>query len=382
MHDDIELGPRQPGPSLCDDVLIRLIYAGALEPRPWLGLLKEIRRRLGCFHTNISFHRKSAPLGHVEAVLDTDADPAMLQEMYEKYAALDPVPYQELEPGRLYLKHDLFGAADVFYREYLCPVGLHEIAMLPISEPGGTRAWLTCGRDDHRPFTAAECRSLGAMSAHMSLALRTYAALASAATERDIYKEAVSGISIGTLLIDRGGHVIRIDAAAERILARQSDLSIDGGGRLRLRHQPGHAELQRIIGHAIEERMADGSPGFSRAMRISDHGHLGLLIRSIPPTASSTNERSAAAVLYISDMRSESTAPASKLMELFQLSATEAALAMQLARGRTLTDAAIVLNLSEQTARTYSKHIFSKTGTHRQAELVRLILTSVASLGP
>jgi DNA-binding CsgD family transcriptional regulator len=67
-------------------------------------------------------------------------------------------------------------------------------------------------------------------------------------------------------------------------------------------------------------------------------------------------------------------------MDLFALSATEAALALHLAGGRTLTEAALALNLSEQTARTYSKHIFAKTGTHRQAELVRLILTSAAQL--
>jgi DNA-binding CsgD family transcriptional regulator len=45
-----------------------------------------------------------------------------------------------------------------------------------------------------------------------------------------------------------------------------------------------------------------------------------------------------------------------------------------------LAQAARVLHLSEQTARTYSKLIFAKTGTNRQADLVRLILTSVAHL--
>jgi DNA-binding CsgD family transcriptional regulator len=67
-------------------------------------------------------------------------------------------------------------------------------------------------------------------------------------------------------------------------------------------------------------------------------------------------------------------------MELFELNTMEAGLALQIARGRTLTEAALALKLSEQTARTYSKQIFAKTGTHRQAELVRLILTSVVHL--
>ena len=36
--------------------------------------------------------------------------------------------------------------------------------------------------------------------------------------------------------------------------------------------------------------------------------------------------------------------------------------------------------LTEHTDRTYSKQIFAKTGARRQADLVRLILTSVATL--
>jgi DNA-binding CsgD family transcriptional regulator len=260
---------------------------------------------------------------------------------------------------------------------------LREIAMLPIGEVGGMRAWITIGRNDDRPFTGDECRTFRAVAPHMSLALQIYAALANTVTERDIYKEAVSGFAIGTVLIDRGGHVMRVDAVAERILERQPHLTVEEG-RLRLRDQTGHRELelQRLIDQAIVEHPGDVAPVFSRAMHVSDHEHLSLLIRSIPPTPSSSNQRCAAAVLYISDMRSEGTTSANKLMDLFQLSATEAALAMQLARGRTLSDAAIVLNLSEQTARTYSKHIFAKTGTHRQVELVRLILTSVANLAP
>jgi DNA-binding CsgD family transcriptional regulator len=58
----------------------------------------------------------------------------------------------------------------------------------------------------------------------------------------------------------------------------------------------------------------------------------------------------------------------------------ETALALQLVQGRTLAQAARALHISEHTARTYSKHIFAKTGTNRQADLVRVILTSVAHL--
>ena len=46
----------------------------------------------------------------------------------------------------------------------------------------------------------------------------------------------------------------------------------------------------------------------------------------------------------------------------------------------TLAEAAQMMGITLQSARTYSKRIFQKTGTRRQAELVRLLLTSTLSL--
>jgi DNA-binding CsgD family transcriptional regulator len=52
----------------------------------------------------------------------------------------------------------------------------------------------------------------------------------------------------------------------------------------------------------------------------------------------------------------------------------EAALAHTLAQGRTLAEAAGALGISVHTARTHLKRVFRKTGTRRQAELLRLVL--------
>jgi DNA-binding CsgD family transcriptional regulator len=362
-----------------DDELIRLIYSGPLETRPWLSFLQEMRRRLQSFHANIAFHRKAQPLGQVESIFDTDGDGLLLKELYEnKYAAFDTVPYQDLQPGRIYQHDDLFTDKDIFYHEYLVAAGLEQLAILPIHEPGGTRAWLTFGRRS-KPYSVRDCDAILALSSHLTVALQLFAAIKNAGTERDIYKEAFGSFAIGAILIDQSGHVGRIDAVADRILASNPELMVQDG-RLRLGERRSNTELQQLVDTAINDHLSVPMPIFSRAMRLSDHGHLSLLIRSIAPGASSTHEKSTAAVIYLSDVRMENTAPAHKLMALFQLSASEAALAMQLAKGRTLAEAALVLNLSEQTARTYSKHIFAKTGTHRQAELVRLILTSVANL--
>ena len=62
------------------------------------------------------------------------------------------------------------------------------------------------------------------------------------------------------------------------------------------------------------------------------------------------------------------------LRATYGCTAREAALALTLAQGRTLAEAAGTLGISIHTARTHLKRVFRKTGTKRQTELLRLVL--------
>jgi len=65
--------------------------------------------------------------------------------------------------------------------------------------------------------------------------------------------------------------------------------------------------------------------------------------------------------------------PASTLIGLFDLSPAEAKLAVHLAEGRTVTQAAITSGITVKTARSYLERLFQKMGVRRQAELVALL---------
>ena len=61
----------------------------------------------------------------------------------------------------------------------------------------------------------------------------------------------------------------------------------------------------------------------------------------------------------------------------FGLTQAEARLALHLVAGETLRCAAVKLSISYETARSQLKSIFKKTRTHRQAELVIVVLTAL-----
>jgi DNA-binding CsgD family transcriptional regulator len=78
--------------------------------------------------------------------------------------------------------------------------------------------------------------------------------------------------------------------------------------------------------------------------------------------------------LLIEDPVPAPGARASALVAHYGLTPREALLAAMLAEGRDLADAAATMNIAPGTARNYLKAVFRKTGTHRQAALVRLVL--------
>ena len=86
------------------------------------------------------------------------------------------------------------------------------------------------------------------------------------------------------------------------------------------------------------------------------------------------------AAVFISDPDLEGSASQQILGELFGLTPAESNLAILLARGLSLAEASDTQHISQHTARAQLKSIFAKTGASRQAELVRLVLKSVASL--
>ena len=65
-----------------------------------------------------------------------------------------------------------------------------------------------------------------------------------------------------------------------------------------------------------------------------------------------------------------------ELTRLYGLTRGEAALATRMIQGKSLEGAATELFISAHTARTHLKRIFLKTETHRQSELVALLLTN------
>jgi len=136
------------------------------------------------------------------------------------------------------------------------------------------------------------------------------------------------------------------------------------------------AELRRSIRGALLEQ-ACGSRSGNSFLCERPSGKRPYVIHVLPfsPPREDVSEPRALVVLIDPDRQPEPAA--SLLRRVYRLTNAEADIALRVLRGDGLKPISEELSLSMATIKTHLQHIFDKTDTHRQAELVRLLLTII-----
>lgn len=370
---------------LLNESVIERIYDGVLEEPPWGSLVEHCRLRTQSVLTSLFFHWASREEYAGLEMGDRARLVTELRKTYlERFAPLDPIPYSSLQAGRVHRIEDFVPRdqleQSVYFREFLHPAGLDYFLTVHVAEPSGFKIWINLGRPaDIGPYSADEHLFLEGLIPHLQRALALFAVRKRLELERDVYRDLVENLTIGALAVDREGRIVSSNRAADRLIETSELLAIRDR-RLRIK-SPRQAEafnaaLQQIVTNQTSVAavaLGEGTAG---------HGGLGLLLRTLGPFRNFGDGSLPSAVVYLSDTAANRIGPASLVAELFDLTATESSLAILLARGQSLADAAMELGVTESSVRTYLKRIFAKTGLHRQAELVALILQSVAVLSP
>ncbi|MCG8509493.1 MAG: helix-turn-helix transcriptional regulator, partial [Rhodospirillales bacterium] len=99
-----------------------------------------------------------------------------------------------------------------------------------------------------------------------------------------------------------------------------------------------------------------------------------LAVMAYPRVLANMDEPSAVILIHDPDLREGPSE--TDIAHILGITISEARLAKLLADGKPLRSACRMLGLTTESGRTYLKRIFQKTGTTRQAELVRVVLTS------
>jgi DNA-binding CsgD family transcriptional regulator/PAS domain-containing protein len=267
-----------------------------------------------------------------------------------------------------------------FYKKVFRPYQIEHAVGMYISEPGGWECNLGLLNGPARgDFGPEEKQLLADVRPSMEIALALFAHVQCKEAERRVLAETLDKLTIGTFILDDAGRVVGSNSIAKKLLQSETRIQLIDR-RLRVSHDVQNAKLQSMISKAVKSASRDREPFVEALMIDRDSiGTLGILVRSID-VAGLYGVGRRSAVVYVTGFQDEGPRT-SIVSQVFGLTHAEAQLATLLARGHSLTDAALKCGLSEHTVRSYAKTIFRKTGVSRQAELVRLILRSAAVLG-
>jgi DNA-binding CsgD family transcriptional regulator/PAS domain-containing protein len=380
------------------DTLIGLIYEGALEQKPWQSALPLLREMFDA--QVVSLVLRPPAEGDRGVILNSlRPDPGITEDQSEsgdpsdweltayreQFFSLDP--FINLPPDQVISLEDLLPDTELvvseYYQQYLQPINLFRILGVDTQEPGGMLARLRISRRREEPrFDDQDRQRLARITPHLCRAIQIFATLSRTTSERDIYAGAVDQLAVATIILDEQGRVLNTNAVARAVLEETGGLTLHGK-HLHVEGRDINRELQAAVEQVIEAQHR-GETSLVRALRVPRDGgraDLGLVLRPVSTGEWHEGQSSPCVAVFVSDPDQRETASQQTLAELFELTPAEANVAILLSRGLSLAEVSDAQNISQHTARAQLKSIFAKTGVSRQAELVRLVLKSVASLG-
>jgi DNA-binding CsgD family transcriptional regulator len=180
----------------------------------------------------------------------------------------------------------------------------------------------------------------------------------------------------GIALVEGSGRI----RFANRLIHRLSGAG--DGVRIRSGRLSGAAMPDALHFSRALKSVADGGADVAlRLHRLSGKRPLVTLILSARPAGATAGSRPSGALVLIADPDRAPPPAKERLSQAYGLTASESTLAQLLVQGLALGAAAHAMNIRVTTARTHLRHVLAKTATHRQSDLVRVLLQEVAWLG-
>jgi DNA-binding CsgD family transcriptional regulator/PAS domain-containing protein len=368
------------------DGLIGSIYEGATQSPPWHSALELLKAELKAKHVTLMLRPPSPDSSGV--MINTGPVTAQGQQSYEThFFALDP--FVRLKEGEVVTAEELIGRSwlgSPVYLEYLKPLDIRHLLGTDIYTAEGIECRLRITRShDARPFSADDKALVRCLLPHLKRSIQLHARLDFLECERQLFAGTVNRMLLGMISFDAGGAILETNQEARRILAEKDGITLSGNTLVAHGSTEGR-ELQRMIRQALMPApAASQGPAVVEALAVtrpSGRAKLGVLVKAIPLGQWSESRHRPAVVVFLRDPESNAVQPSHELVRrLFELTRMEATLALLLAEGYTLDEAAEKMNVRRNTARTHLRSIFCKTGVTRQTMLVRLLLNSVITLG-
>ena len=352
--------------------LVSSIYEAAVTPQHWELAIRDMQGALG--GTGGSLLRGD---GAVWSFHDSTIPPAAMLSYSDYYHGSDYVlaAMRTADVGLVQTGPQVVvpNRDPEFYADWMRPNELEDGLFVRLTgEPQPTCFVIASSKVG---FDSADRVALfSGLVGHLQQALRTADRLASLAHSVIEMAGALEVVRHGVVVVACESMVVNLNSAAENIFRDDDGLCCVAG---RIVATSPHCDQQLHV--AIRDALVgDDSSVRTGGSFICDRpsGKRPYVVHVLPSHQRADNLAAGRpmGLVLIVDPEDELEPASDLLRRLFNLTEAEAEIALHMVRGADLKQVAEDLSVSLATVRTHLHHVFDKTQTHRQAELVRLLL--------
>lgn len=367
--------------------LLDSLYSGATENDKWQTFLSEIKSLLNLQFATLVLRQPTATDPGLLFTSGAEADLAVLDSADNQYTseffAQDPlfnlplnqvVTLEDIVPKEQLLQSD-------YYKVFLRSLNMDYIAGIDWISSNGSRVSIRFTRESHQgSFTDADKELLTLLIPHLEHAVSFSLEKQQLLSERQLYAQFISKRSIGIVTLDKHGEVIQCNSTAEQFINSDDGL-VNTRNQLLTNSKALNETLRQHIDEALtakrnKQRMPINALSIPRSSGKMDYQ---LVIKPVPYDRHIESESAPCLMIFLQDPEKNLEISVRLLMNLYQLTLSEATIAILLSEGNTMDDVAEELDIKKNTVRAHLRSIFAKTGVTQQSMLVSLVLTSLAS---
>ena len=194
------------------------------------------------------------------------------------------------------------------------------------------------------------------------------------AAEATSLADTFDGLVAGMFLTEGNGRIVHANAAGHAILA-QSDFLFTSGGRLVASNPETNRVLKDALAAAENGDAAIGTRGISLPFATRAGGNY---VAHVLPLKSGARRRagsaySAAAAIFVHKAALEIPSAPEAIARHYRLTPTELRVLLAIVEVGGVPEVAEALGVADTTVKTHLGNLYGKTGTGRQADLVKLV---------
>jgi DNA-binding CsgD family transcriptional regulator len=268
--------------------------------------------------------------------------------------------------------------ASEYFRHFCMPMEIrHGLGINVQSDGASSFAILSVNRSASAgPFTPDELSMVEALRPHLVNAYAICRHVARLQEEVTSLRAGFDRMPLGMLVLTADGCIVERNEEATRLLVAGNGFACAAGGGLRLASPAAHAKYRAAMLRLADESQAPMPQAIVVGGRIdSGAGGLVLHLCAFPASAAPVLARKGRVIAFLCELNHHAeTQFATRLLRVaLDLTPMEAAVALSLRDNHDPAQVALELGMAISTVRSHLKHLFHKTETTKQSELLRLV---------